>query len=75
VVSERTRKPGVIQQLDLQVLPALSTANLRALVKAGLLLRELPKDEIHRQASRQLINCSRLKPNHFCHQAKTQTPT
>ena len=63
------RDPDLLQQLALEVLPALSTANVRALLTAALPLPELTVDEAHRQVARHLLNrsrarASRLKRNH-----------
>lgn len=73
--AECARDPDLIQQLEIRVLPALSTANVRALLKAVLPLPELSKDEIRRQVVRHLVNRSRSKASRLRHRAKAMPST
>ncbi len=62
------RDPALIEQLELVVLPALSMANVRELLKAILPLKQLSPSEATRLVVQHLINrsrstSSRLKPS------------
>jgi len=70
-----SRDPGLIQQFEIQILPALSTSNVRTLLKAVLPLPELSKEEARRQVVRHLVNRSRSKASRFRHRAKALAPT
>jgi SRSO17 transposase len=72
--AECERDPELIHQLDVQVLPALSTANVRALLKAVLPLPELSVEEARRQIVDHLVNRSRSKASRLRHRAKAQAP-
>jgi hypothetical protein len=69
------RDPELIEQFEIQVLPSLSTANVRALLKAVLPLPELSKEEARRQVARHLVNRSRSKASRLRRYAKAQAPT
>jgi len=69
------RDPELIEQFEIQVLPALSTANVRALLKAVLPLPELSKEEARRQVAKHLVNRSRSKASRLRRHAKAQAPT
>jgi SRSO17 transposase len=56
---ECERDPDLIQQLDVEVLPALSTANVRELMKAVLPLPQLSTDQARRLVVKHLVNRSR----------------
>jgi hypothetical protein len=70
-----SRDPDLIQYFEIEVLPALSTANVRALLKAVLPLPDLSKEEARRQVARHLVNRSRSKASRLRHQAKSLAPT
>jgi SRSO17 transposase len=72
---DSSRDPDLIQHFEIEVLPALSTANVRALLKAVLPLPELSKEEARRQVARHLVNRSRSKASRFRHRAKALAPT
>jgi SRSO17 transposase len=72
---DSSRDPDLIQHFEIQILPALSTANVRALLKAVLPLPELSKEEARRQVARHLVNRSRSKASRFRHRAKALAST
>lgn len=53
------RDPDLIQQLEVDVLPALSTANVRELMKAALPLPQLSTDQARHLVVQHLVNRSR----------------
>ena len=53
------RDPDLIQQLEVEVLPALSTANVRELMKAVLPLPQLSPDQARHLVAKHLVNRSR----------------
>jgi len=67
-----TRDPELLHQLDVEVLPALSTANVRALLAAVLPLPDLTPERAKNQVVKHLVNrarstSSRLRsPNQHC---------
>jgi SRSO17 transposase len=56
---ECQRDPALIQQLEVEVLPALSTANVRELMKAVLPLPQLSPDQARHLVAKHLVNRSR----------------
>jgi len=56
---ECQRDPDLIQQLEVEVLPALSTANVRELMKAVLPLPKLSPDQARHLVAKHLVNRSR----------------
>jgi hypothetical protein len=56
---ECERDPDLIQQLEVEVLPALSTANVRELMKAVLPLPQLSTDQARQLVAKHLVNRSR----------------
>jgi SRSO17 transposase len=56
---EVTRDPQLAQQLEVEVLPALSTANVREMLKAVLPLPQLSPEEARAQVVKHLVNRSR----------------
>jgi SRSO17 transposase len=56
---ECARDPDLIQQLEVEVLPALSTANVRELMKAVLPLPQLSTDQARSLVAKHLVNRSR----------------
>lgn len=57
--AECERDPDLIQQLEVEVLPALSTANVRELMKAVLPLPQLSTDQARTLVAQHLVNRSR----------------
>lgn len=71
------RDPQLAQQLEVEVLPALSTANVRQMLKAVLPLPQLSPEEAREQVVKHLVNrsrstASRLRRRHRKH-VKVQT--
>jgi hypothetical protein len=56
---EVTRDPQLAHQLEVEVLPALSTANVREMLKAVLPLPQLSSEEARHQVVKHLVNRSR----------------
>jgi len=56
---ECERDPDLIQQLEVEVLPALSTANVRELMKAVLPLPQLSTDQARHLVAKHLVHRSR----------------
>ena len=56
---EAARDPELAHQLEVEVLPALSTANVREMLKAVLPLPQLSPEEAREQVVRHLVNRSR----------------
>lgn len=56
---EVARDPYLVQQLEVEVLPALSTANVRELLKAVMPLPQLSPDEARQQVAYHLVNRAR----------------
>jgi SRSO17 transposase len=73
--TECARDPDLVHQLEIDVLPALSTANVRELLKAVLPLPELSIEDARRQVSHHLVNRSRSKASRLRHRAKAHSPT
>ena len=73
--AECGRDPELIHQLEVQVLPALSTANVRDLLKAVLPLPELSVEEARRHIVDHLVNRSRSKASRLRHRAKALAQT
>jgi SRSO17 transposase len=73
--AECARDPDLFQHFQIEVLPALSTANVRSLLKAVLPLPELSKEEARRQVVRHLVNRSRSKASRLRHRSKPPAPT
>ena len=73
--AECARDPDLVQHFQIDVLPALSTANVRSLLKAVLPLPELSKEEARRQVAQHLVNRSRSKASRLRHRSKPPTPT
>jgi SRSO17 transposase len=70
---EQPRDPELLQQLELEALPALSTANVRQLLKAVLPLPQLTIQEAQRQVVRHLVNRSRSTASRLRQRSKTET--
>jgi SRSO17 transposase len=69
------RDPLLIQQFELQVLPALSTANVREMLRAVLPLHQLSPDEARAQVVKHLVNRSRSTSSRLRHRRKSTAPT
>jgi SRSO17 transposase len=67
-----TRDPALAYQLEVEVLPALSTANVRELLKAVLPLRQLTPAEAMDLVITHLINRARSTSSRLKSQAKPQ---
>lgn len=75
--AEVERDPSLAQQLEVEALPALSTANVREMLKAVLPLPQLSPQEAQQQVVTHLVNrsrstASRLRHRHHKH-GKEQT--
>lgn len=64
---ETLRDPQLIQQLELEVLPALSTANVRELLKSVFPLPQLSPEEAAQQVANHLVNRSRSTASRLRH--------
>jgi len=53
--------PGLLQQFEVEVLPALSTANVRALLRAAMPLPQLTPDEARALVTKHLVNRARSR--------------
>jgi SRSO17 transposase len=73
--AECVRDPDLIRQLEIEVLPALSTANVRQLLKAVLPLPDLSIEEARSQIAHHLVNRSRSKASRLRRRAKARAPT
>jgi hypothetical protein len=73
--AECARDPTLFQHFQTDVLPALSTANVRSLLKAVLPLPELSKEEARRQIVRHLVNRTRSTTSRLRHRSKHPAPT
>jgi SRSO17 transposase len=73
--AECARDPDLFQHFQTAVLPALSTANVRSLLKAVLPLPELSREEARRQIARHLVNRSRSKASRLRHRQKALAST
>jgi hypothetical protein len=65
-----TRDPALARQLEVEVLPALSTANVRELLKAVLPLRQLTPAEAMDLVITHLINRARSTSSRLKSQVK-----
>jgi SRSO17 transposase len=64
---DAARDPQLRQQLEVDLLPALSTANVRDLLKSVYPLPELSLDEARQQIASHLVNRSRSKASRLRH--------
>ena len=55
------RDPSLLQQFEVEVLPALSTANVRALLRAAMPLPQLTPDEARALVTKHLVNRTRSR--------------
>ena len=69
------RDPELVQQLELEALPALSTANVREMLRAVMPLPQLSPEEAQAQIVKHLVNRSRSTASRLRHRHKTKTQT
>jgi len=69
------RDPGLVQQLELEVLPALSTANIREMLRAVFPLPQLSPEQAQAHIIKHLVNRSRSTASRLRHRRKTQPKT
>ncbi len=69
------RDPTLQRELEIEALPALSTANVRELLRAVLPLPELSLDQVRAHIAQHLVNRSRSKAARLRHRAKNHSPT
>jgi SRSO17 transposase len=69
------RDPALQQELEIEVLPALSTANICELLRAVLPLPELSLDQARSHIAQHLVNRSRSKASRLRHHPKNHSPT
>jgi SRSO17 transposase len=69
------RDPELAQQLELEALPALSTANVREMLRAVLPLPQLSPEEAQAQVVKHLVNRSRSTASRLRKRRKAQAPT
>jgi hypothetical protein len=69
------RDPELVQQLELEALPALSTANVREMMRAVMPLPQLSLEEAQAQVVKHLVNRSRSTASRLRkrHKAEVQT--
>ena len=72
---ECQRDPELAQQLEVEVLPALSTANVRELLRAVLPLPQLSPEEAQAQVVKHLVNRSRSTASRLRRHRKAAAPT
>ena len=69
------RDPQLAQQLEIEALPALSTANVREMLRAVLPLPQLSPQEAQAQVIKHLVNRSRSTASRLRHRRKADAPT
>lgn len=70
---ECQRDPELVQQLELEVLPALSTANVREMLRAVMPLPQLSPEEAQAQVIKHLVNRSRSTASRLRRRRKAVT--
>jgi len=73
--AECQRDPELLQQLEVEVLPALSTANVRELLRSVMPLPQLSPEEAQAQVVKHLVNRSRSTASRLRHHRKVAAPT
>jgi SRSO17 transposase len=73
--TECQRDPALAQQLEVEVLPALSTANVRAMLRAVMPLPQLSLEEAQAQVVKHLVHRSRSTASRLRHHRKVAAPT
>lgn len=71
---ECERDPELVQQLEVQVLPALSTANVREMLRSVLPLPQLSPEEAQRQVIKHLVHRSRSTASRLRHRHRQAVP-
>lgn len=69
------RDPDLVQQLEVEALPALSTANVREMLRAVMPLPQLSPEEAQAQIVQHLVNRSRSTASRLRQRRKAQAPT
>jgi SRSO17 transposase len=69
------RDPELVVQLELEVLPALSTANIREMLRAVFPLPQLSPEQAQAQVVRHLVNRSRSTASRLRQRRKAETLT
>jgi SRSO17 transposase len=69
------RDPELIQQLELEALPALSTANIREMLRAVFPLPQLSAEQAQTLIVKHLVNRSRSTASRLRHRRKAETKT
>ena len=69
------RDPDLAQQLEIEALPALSTANVREMLRAVMPLPQLSPEEAQAQVVKHLVNRSRSTASRLRKHHKAQAPT
>jgi SRSO17 transposase len=69
------RDPELAQQLEIEALPALSTANVREMLRAVMPLPQLSPEEAQAQVVNHLVNRSRSTASRMRHRRKAAAPT
>jgi SRSO17 transposase len=69
------RDPDLAQQLEIEALPALSTANVREMLRAVMPLPQLSPEEAQAQVVKHLVNRSRSTASRLRKRHKPQAPT
>ena len=72
---ECQRDPGLVWQLEVEVLPALSTANVRAMLRSIMPLPQLSPEEAQAQVVKHLVHRSRSTASRLRHHRKVVAPT
>jgi SRSO17 transposase len=72
---ECQRDPELLQQLALEVLPALSTANVREMLRSVMPLPQLSPEEAQAQVVKHLVNRSCSTASRLRHHRRVATPT
>jgi len=72
---ECQRDPELVQQLEVEVLPALSTANVREMLRSVMPLPQLSPEEAQAQVIKHLVNRSRSTASRLRHRRKAVAPT
>lgn len=72
--SKYERNPELLQMFEVQVLPALSTANVRELLRAVLPLPQLSPEEARLQVAKHLVNRSRSTSSRLRRRHKPSAP-
>lgn len=72
---ECQRDPELVQQLEIEVLPALSTANVREMLRSVMPLPQLSPEEAQSQVVKHLVNRSRSTASRLRRRHKAAAPT